>query len=229
MTAYSQFTIRTENDIYIGSSPPTNPYTGQLWQDTGVTPSVLRVYDGAVWVVSNADETNTAIQDTVSVITDTLESSISQTKSGIELMVSETYAEKSETQSLQDQITSILTQTPETIQMKFEEAITQAETVDGRLQQFIESLDAYIKFGLISQDIYGVEIGRSDSPFTVRITNQKFSILQNGTEVAYVDNNTMKITRAEILNNMSIGSVSNGGYFDFITAATGLGLKWRNS
>ena len=74
-----------------------------------------------------------------------------------------------------------------------------------------------------------MEIGRSDSPFTVRITNQKFSILQNGTEVAYVDNNTMKITRAEILNNMSIGSVSNGGYFDFITAATGLGLKWRNS
>ena len=229
MKAYSQFTIRTENDVYTGPAPPVVPYEGQLWQDTGVVPSVLRVYDGIAWVVSNADETNSAIQDAVSVITDTLESSISQTKSGIELMASETYAEKSETQSLQDQIASFLKQTPETIQMKFEEAITQTETVDGRLQQFIESLDAYIKFGLLSTDVYGVEIGRSDSPFTVRITNQKFSILQDGTEVAYVDNNTMKITRAEILNNLSIGSVSSGGYFDFTTAATGLGLKWRSS
>jgi hypothetical protein len=229
MIAYSQITIRMENDIVTDPSPPVTPYTGQLWQDTGSIPPVLRVYDGIAWIVVNADETNSAVQDTAAVISDTLESSIAQTKSGIELMVSETYAEKSQTQSLQDQVTSIQTQTPETIQMKFQEAISQTETVDGRLQQFIESLDAYIKFGLLGTDVYGVEIGRSDSPFTVRITNQKFSILQDGTEVAYVDNNTMKITRAEIQNNLSIGSESSSGYFDFTTGATGLGLKWREA
>lgn len=53
MKAIAQYTITNLNDFSPSSSPPVNPYQGQVWQDTGVTPPKLRTWDGTKWVVSN--------------------------------------------------------------------------------------------------------------------------------------------------------------------------------
>ena len=38
----------------------------------------------------------------------------------------------------------------------------------------------------------------------------------------------MYITRARVTDTLSVGTVNNG-YFDFVTLAGGLALKWRNA
>ena len=59
------------------------------------------------------------------------------------------------------------------------------------------------------------------------ITNTKFSFTQNGTEVAYISNNKLYITSAEVLDRFTVGNPSSG-YFDWIPRANGnLGMKWR--
>lgn len=52
----------------------------------------------------------------------------------------------------------------------------------------------------------GVEIGATDSPFKVNITNQEFNIQQNGNKVAYVNDKKLYITEAEVLQRLYMGN-----------------------
>lgn len=52
----------------------------------------------------------------------------------------------------------------------------------------------------------GVEIGATNSPFKVNITNQEFNIQQNGNKVAYVNDKKLYITEAEILSRLYMGN-----------------------
>jgi len=52
----------------------------------------------------------------------------------------------------------------------------------------------------------GVEIGATNSPFKVNITNQEFNIQQNGNKVAYVNDKKLYITEAEILQRLYMGN-----------------------
>ena len=61
----------------------------------------------------------------------------------------------------------------------------------------------------------GIDIGKSNSPFSVNISNQRMSFKEEGTEVAYVSNKEMRITDAVIENSMVLGN------FKFIPRITG--------
>lgn len=39
---------------YAGTIAPTGPFLGQMWYDTSVSPSVMKIWDGAVWTVVNS-------------------------------------------------------------------------------------------------------------------------------------------------------------------------------
>ncbi len=45
--------------------------------------------------------------------------------------------------------------------------------------------------------VMGVEIGKSDSPYAARLTNDRLEFTENGTVVAYISNNKMYITSVE--------------------------------
>ena len=61
------------------------------------------------------------------------------------------------------------------------------------------------------------------------ITNSKISFVQKGNEVAYISNNNLYITNAEVKNCFTIGDPSSG-YFDWVPRENGnLGMKWRDS
>ena len=47
--ATAQFTIIDLADITVGSAPVT-PALNQLWLDTSVTPSVLKTWNGSIWI-----------------------------------------------------------------------------------------------------------------------------------------------------------------------------------
>ena len=51
MIASAQFTIISLCDVVTSDTPPENPYEGQLWVDTSVTPPETKIWDGNEWVV----------------------------------------------------------------------------------------------------------------------------------------------------------------------------------
>ena len=75
----------------------------------------------------------------------------------------------------------------------------------------------------------GVEIGKSNSPFVCRLDNTKLSFVQktNGVEneVAYMSNNKLYITNAQILNELAIGQ-GDGNLWKWIKTSNGLALKY---
>ena len=58
----------------------------------------------------------------------------------------------------------------------------------------------YMNFG---ED--GLTIGKSGNPFTFRVINDRLAFYMNNTEVAYLSNNKLYVTQAEILTRLQIG------------------------
>lgn len=57
-------------------------------------------------------------------------------------------------------------------------------------------------------DAQGVTIGKSTSPFDVRIDEQRMSFREDGQEIAYISNQTLHIREAEVEDQLKIGSYS---------------------
>ena len=53
MRAVAQFTITSLCDVTTSDTAPENPYMGQLWVNTNVTPPETMIWDGSAWVVQN--------------------------------------------------------------------------------------------------------------------------------------------------------------------------------
>lgn len=66
MRAIGQITITNICDVVASDTPPENPYVGQLWVDTSVSPPETKIWNGAEWVVQNDVDT---IRVTISVLT----------------------------------------------------------------------------------------------------------------------------------------------------------------
>ena len=88
---------------------------------------------------------------------------------------------------------------------------TWAVTRINQLQQDMESgqeateeqlaiIRNYMTFG---ED--GLIIGKTGNPFTFRVVNDRLSFFMNDTEVAYLSNNKLYVTQAEILTKLIIG------------------------
>ena len=61
-------------------------------------------------------------------------------------------------------------------------------------------LRTYMTFG---ED--GLSIGKTGNPFTFRVVNDRLAFYMNDTEVAYLSNNKLYVTQAEILAKLIIG------------------------
>lgn len=85
---------------------------------------------------------------------------------------------------------------------------------------FSEELKTYLRY-YIQNNTGIVELGDNTSGYVAKLNNQKLAFLDNGTEVAYISNNKLYITNAEITNNLQIG------HYQWITDSTGrMSLKW---
>lgn len=71
------------------------------------------------------------------------------------------------------------------------------------------------------------DMSASASSIKMRLTNTRLAFVQSGKEMAYFSDNKLYVTRLEVVEQISIGTPSNG-YLDMVTTPTGVGFKWRS-
>lgn len=159
---------------------------------------------------------------TVTSITQDVYSRIDQTSKSITSTVEENYIAKG---GLEEGLKStVFSQTVDGWVMSFNEFKSNTESANKETTTNFEEIRKYIRF------IEGnIELGDENNDLKCIITNTKISFTQNGAEVAYISNNKLHITNAEVLDRFTVGNPTSG-YFDWIPRANGnLGMKWRAS
>ena len=164
-------------------------------------------------------ENDYVTNDTVTSITEDVYSRIDQTAESIMSEVGSTYVTN---EGFQEELNTRFTQTEEGWEMTFNQFRQWVEAENGETQTAFEELRKYIRF--LDGNII---LGDRNNDLQCIITNTKISFEQNGAEVAYISNNKLYITNAEVLDRFTVGNPSSG-YFDWIPRANGnLGMKWR--
>ena len=168
---------------------------------------------------TEAIESDYVTNDTITSITEDVYSRIDQSAEEILSEVGSSYVTSD---GFEEELNTRFTQTEEGWEMTFNQFRQWVETENGETQTAFEELRKYIRF--LDGNII---LGDQDNDLQCIITNTKISFEQNGTEVAYISNNKLYITSAEVLDRFTVGN-SSSGYFDWIPRANGnLGMKWR--
>lgn len=146
-------------------------------------------------------------------------SEISKTSEEIRLTVREEYISRSEMATIQQDFQSTITQNSSEIRMDFS-AVT--DELKDNIATNQELLEEYIRFkGAL------IELGKVGNAFTAELSNNELAFKENGQKIAYISNNSLVITNAEIRNKLSLGNETRG-WFDFIPRNNGnLSIKWR--
>ena len=164
------------------------------------------------------------LSDIETMLNGNIDNAISGTKSEILDDVSKNYANKEIVTQLQETVDSKFEQTSTDISMQFNTAQNYTKEVDGKLQDYQNTVATHIRF---SEN--GIDLGKTNSPFSATLDNTKLAFKQNQEEVAYISNNKMYITQAEVKESLRIGKSGNG-FFTWIQGSEGnLSLKWSES
>lgn len=135
--------------------------------------------------------------------------------------VSETYVSNSAFEHYQNTVSTQFTQTKNDFTWSINQSVTDAKNemggqingVNGRvdgLKQTTDNVNNYMSF-----DNDGLTLGKSDSAFKTKITNQEWSIQKNGAKVTYINDQTMYITDGQFTQSLKIGN------FGFVPRANG--------
>ena len=209
VAAYTWAKVKGDNDIISAPSAPER--TDCMWLDTSTKRSMLKKYnyDTSQWeVVNDFSADISAVEETILNISS---SSLTATKDEIRAMVENGYLTKNEADELEQRITkSIIEQQSDTVTIRFNESKELVEKLEGVVQTNKEEIEKFIRF------IKGrIEIGESDSAFSLEITNEKIAFLDRGSEIAYISNSQLVITDANIQNSLSVGK------FHFVPRSNG--------
>lgn len=151
----------------------------------------------------------------------TRQSAIETKANEITSKVSETYVSNSAFEHYQNTVSSQFTQTKKDFTWSINESVKDAknemngqiDSVNGRvdgLKQTTDNVNNYMSF-----DNDGLTLGKSDSAFKTKITNQEWSIQKNGAKVTYINDQTMYITDGQFTQSLKIGN------FGFVPRANG--------
>ncbi len=147
-------------------------------------------------------------------------SEISKTAEEIRSEVSESYLAKTELETIQRDFQSSITQSASEIRMEFTTLTNDISNTVSSNQQLLEE---YIRFrGAL------IELGRVGNAFTAELSNEQLAFKENGQTIAYISNQALVITDAQVKNKLSLGAAERG-WFDFIPRVTGnLSIQWRD-
>ena len=132
---------------------------------------------------------------------ETQQSEILQKSNEIMLQALSSYITKTRLEEFEKEVSARLAVQSDNITASFNQANTYTVEVDGRLQEFLEEFATYIRMSAS-----GIELGDSNSPFGALLGTTKLSFTQDGREIAYISNNRLYITDAEISNSLTVGS-----------------------
>ncbi len=113
------------------------------------------------------------------------------------------YAAATEMASLSKQLTTLAEQTESNFTWSVSR-ITELQTDLSEAHEATASqLALFQTYMSFSED--GLVIGKTGNPFTFRVVNDRLAFYMNNTEVAYLSNNKLYVTQAEILTKLQIG------------------------
>lgn len=135
--------------------------------------------------------------------------------------VSETYVSNSAFEHYQNTVSTQFTQTKKDFTWSINQSVTDAKnemngqigSVNGRVDGLKETTDNVNNYMSFDKD--GLTLGKSDSAFKTKITNQEWSIQKNGAKVTYINDQTMYITDGQFTQSLKIGN------FGFVPRANG--------
>lgn len=227
-SAVHEYYLSTSKQEQIGGSwsqeyPQWMPDTylwirNQIVYTNGVIEYSSAWCDSAWEVVNAVDEKIDTVAERLTVdITDLSEdtqTNLSEMENSIISSVESKYYSKDDTDTMLADITSIVTQNSDNIEMRFESSKAYADSLKEDSDNSFRTIQEYIRFS--GANIY---LGKAESPMTLHISNDKVSFLQSGTEVAYLSNNKLYVRDAEILGNLQLGKfayvIRPNGSLDF--------------
>lgn len=122
-------------------------------------------------------------------------SEISKSSEQIRLAVREDYISRSEMATIQQDFQSTITQNSSEIRMDFS---TITDELKDNITTNQELLEEYIRFkGAL------IELGKVGNAFTAELSNNELAFKENGQKIAYISNNSLVITNAEVRNKLS--------------------------
>lgn len=174
------------------------------------------------WSISQNDISN-AIVTSETALNDNIDNAVKNATNDILDNVSKNYTTSDEFVNFSQEVSSQFKQTSKDITATFKTVNDYAKEVDGKLQTYQDTVSTYIRFSN-----NGIDLGKTNSPFTSRLDNTKLAFCQDGEEVAYISNNKMVITTADIDDQLRIGD-SASGFFIWTQGSSGnLTLKWSD-
>lgn len=200
-SAMGGYVYKTQNELYIMDT--NDPATAQnVWRwninglgysSTGIngTYGLAMTMDGAI-----VADFITAGQIDTSVI------------NGYDSLTTQVYANtnnldnvNSDLQQYKSQVATQFTQTATDFTYQFNSVNQLINDVSNTTSDNFNEIHKYIRF------VNGVIVlGEEGNEMTAELSNNKLSFKQNGTEIAYVSNNKLYITNAEIMTNIIIGN-----------------------
>lgn len=137
--------------------------------------------DGAV---DQAQSTADQAQSTVTTVTTQIESLKTATESLSKAMQS--YVKEDDLETYKKQVESQLSQTPDAIEARFKTVEQNISKLGSSSDNKWAQLETYIR---LTQN--GIALGKSDSPITLEIRNDRICFMQSGQVVAYYTNNQL--------------------------------------
>ncbi len=190
-----------------------------------VETNLRQAVDEIELVAENVDDVSSGLENFKSAA----RSELSVTADAVMSRVENLFQTKNDADEFEKRVSSTITQTQSNITENYKKELSQlsedVSTVGGNVADLISSLDVYIRRGELSEGVYGIEIGRSDSNVKARFTNDRLSFYQGASEVAYISGSSLYITNAEVSDYLRIGSTSLG-HFLFDTTENGLEVRW---
>ena len=127
---------------------------------------------------------------------------------------------KSDLETIREDFQTSITQNSTEIRMDF---TATTDEIRGTVSENQQLLEEYIRFkGAL------IELGKVGNSFTAELSNEQLAFKQDGQTIAYISNQSLVITNAEIRYKLSLGT-EDRGWFDFIPRASGnLSIVWRD-
>ena len=130
-------------------------------------------------------------------------SEITKTSEQINMSVREEFISRSEMETIQKDFETSITQSSTEIRMDF-------TTITDEIKENVSTnqllLEEYIRFkGAL------IELGKVGNAFTAELSNEELAFKENGQKIAYISNQSLVITNAEIRNTSYPSAMKAGG------------------
>lgn len=181
-------TADVENVVRSDTAPTD---TTKMWFDT--TSNLLKYWDGESWEVTNdyAEDLNNVRTE----ITTEYNSAITQLKESITSLVEELQTTTTDNSQAVNRLASQIEQNASSISFITSSVNSIVDNISGLATK--EEISKWARF------MDGVlELGASNSPFAVKLSNTELGFYQNGTRIAYLSNQMLNISQAVVMTKL---------------------------